>query len=93
MESKSKQVAGYAGVFLFSIITLYPTEQIQKLGTIIQQFLKWCITNANPDCRSNARKAFLIWQVIDHDSAEQLYGQLDAGTQRAIQDEEDHFQV
>ena len=26
MESRSKQVAGYAGVFLYSIVSLYPTE-------------------------------------------------------------------
>ena len=61
---------GYSGIFLYTIMTLYPPEQLVKLGVFLQPFLKHCMSSASPECRSLGRKSFLVWQLIDNGHAD-----------------------
>lgn len=76
-ESKAAFVHTKAAILLITIVQYYPPEILEKLEEVLPHFLRSCLTNASPECRSIARKAFLIWQKIDQGGFHNLYAQLD----------------
>lgn len=64
-ESRSQYVYAKAATVIMIIMQYYPEDILEKLDEVLPQFLKSCLTNASPECRQIARKAFLIWQKID----------------------------
>jgi len=82
-----------AAVVLMIIMQYYSDENLEKLSEVLPHLLKNCLTNASPECRQIARKAFLIWQKIDQGGFHALYSTLEPSVQRAICDDAESFEV
>lgn len=82
-----------AAVVLMIIMQYYPAESLERLEETLPLFLKSCLTNASPDCRQVARKAFLVWQKIDASGFHELFTSLDVAVQKAICDDAEQFEV
>lgn len=77
-NSKSTQVHAKMAHFLSIIIAVYPYEGVlDKYLSVIEQFMQQCLTDANSEARAKGRKAFLVWQTIEPQAADQLFRVLD----------------
>lgn len=64
-------------MFILEIVSIYPSEVIRSISSILKPFMKHCITNQNGECRALARKALLIWQQIDPANSERIFHAVD----------------
>lgn len=93
MTSKSKDIRSSLSEVLGNILEDWPTRLLEKNSALIRDALKKGLQDADMDARRYSRKSF--WQFKRHFPvmADQLYNQLDAVTQRALEKERDSDDV
>lgn len=75
-------------------LCLYPYEGVlDRYVQVITTYLHQCLANANAEARSIGRKAFLIWQQLNQEQANNLFGTLDYAVQKAICEDADQFEI
>lgn len=88
--NKMPQVHFKMAVYLYYIVS----HQIESLNEeVAQLFLEKAISSQNPEARATGRRAFLIWQQFNENSAARVFQKLDYNAQKAICDEADQWQV
>ncbi|XP_015792316.1 CLIP-associating protein 2-like isoform X2 [Tetranychus urticae] len=87
MNSKSKEIRKACCEFLDQILHTWPTSGLDKHGLALQEAIKKGISDADPEARQFARKAF--WGFADHfrDAADALLHSLDPSKQRILHGE------
>ena len=85
--SKSKEIRRHICEFLDIMLHTWPTHTLEKHVAIIQEAIKKGISDADPDARTFARKAY--WGFADHfkEQAESLMSGLDPTYKRLLQGE------
>ena len=87
-DSKSSLVHAKMSQYLLVLVTLYPYEGVlDKYSSNVDSWLQQCLQDAAPEARQNGRKAFLIWQKLAPENAQNLFAMVDYTTQKAIIDE------
>ena len=85
--SKSKDIRRHICEFLDIMLHSWPTYTLEKHVTLLQDSIKKGISDADPDARTFARKAY--WGFADHfkDQADSLMSGLDPSYKRLLQGE------
>ena len=85
--SKSKEIRRHICDVLDIMLHTWPTHTLEKHVAIIQEAIKKGISDADPDARTFARKAY--WGFAEHfkDQAESLMSGLDPTYKRLLQGE------
>merc|ERR1719412_3508195 len=85
INSKSRDIRRHCCEFLDQLLHTWPTQTLEKHLTILQEAIKKGITDADPDARSLARKAY--WGFADHfkDQADVLLNSLEGVHRRMLQ--------
>lgn len=91
-NNKSTAFHAKMSVYLFVLVTIYPFDGVlDRNATSIDSFIQLCVSDANSESRQNGRKAFLIWQKLAPENAQNLFSILDYQAQKAIIEEQDRF--
>ena len=87
MNSKSKEIRKACCEFLDQILHTWSTSSLEKHGITLQEAIRKGISDADPEARQFARKAF--WGFADHfrGSADSLLQSLDPSKQRILHGE------
>ncbi|XP_053201812.1 CLIP-associating protein 1-like [Panonychus citri] len=87
MNSKSKEIRKACCEFLDQILHTWSTSSLEKHGITLQEAIRKGISDADPEARQFARKAF--WGFADHfrESADSLLQSLDPSKQRILHGE------
>ena len=85
--SKSKEIRRHICEFLDIMLHTWPTHNLEKHVALLQDAIKKGISDADPDARTFARKAY--WGFADHfkDQADSLMSSLDPSYKRLLQGE------
>ena len=85
--SKSKEIRRHICEFLDIMLHTWPTHNLEKHVNLLQDSIKKGISDADPDARTFARKAY--WGFADHfkDQADSLMSGLDPSYKRLLQGE------
>merc|ERR1719270_3314698 len=85
--SKSKEIRRPICEFLAIMLHTWPTHNLEKHVALLQDAIKKGISDADPDARTFARKAY--WGFADHfkDQADSLMSSLDYSYKRMLQGE------
>ena len=85
ISSKSKDIRRHCCEFIHQLLHTWPTQALEKHKDILQEAIKKGISDADPDARVFARKAY--WGFADHfkDQADILLNSLDSNHRRMIQ--------
>lgn len=93
LQSKSKDIRSALFEVLVQVLEDWPTRALEKNSQLIRDAVKKGLGDADMDARRFSRKSY--WQFRRHFPvmADQLYNQLDAVTQRALEKERDSDDV
>ena len=85
VSSKSKEIRKHCCEFIQQLLHTWPTHALEKHKDILQESIKKGISDADPDARVFARKAY--WGFADHfkDQADTLLNSLDPNHRRMLQ--------
>ena len=85
ISSKSKEIRKHCCEFIQQLLHTWPTHALEKHKDILQESIKKGISDADPDARVFARKAY--WGFADHfkDQADTLLNSLDPNHRRMLQ--------
>ena len=85
ISSKSREIRRHCCEFIQQLLIAWPTHALEKHKDILQESIKKGISDADPDARGFARKAY--WGFADHfkDQAEILLNSIDPNHRRMIQ--------
>lgn len=64
-------------MYLMLIIAEYPSDVLERYGNLIENYLNATLIDANSDARMYAKKAFLLWEVKEPESAKNIHMMLD----------------
>merc|ERR1719507_2890734 len=87
VSSKSKEIRRHTCEFLDQLLHSWPTHSLEKHVAILQEAIKKGVSDADPDARTFARKAY--WGFADHfkDQADVLLNALEPNYRRVLQGE------
>jgi len=87
VSSKSKEIRRHICEFLDQLLHSWPTHSLEKHVAILQEAIKKGVSDADPDARTFARKAY--WGFADHfkDQADVLLNALEPNYRRVLQGE------
>ena len=85
LSSKSRDIRRHGFEFIQQVLHTWPTHALEKHKELIQEGIKKGISDADPDARVFARKAY--WGFADHfkDQADTLLNSLDNNHRRMLQ--------
>jgi len=87
VTSKSKEIRRHICEFLDQVLHTWPTHSLERHVAIIQEAIKKGVSDADPDARTFARKAY--WGFADHfkEQADSLLNGLEPTYKRLLQGE------
>lgn len=85
IQSKSREIRRQCCEFLDQMLHTWPTQPLEKHVGLLQEAIRKGISDADPDARSTARKAY--WGFADHfkDHADGLLNSLEVTYRRMLQ--------
>merc|ERR1719431_1881305 len=87
VTSKSKEIRRHICEFLDQLLHTWPTHSLERHVAIIQEAIKKGVSDADPDARTFARKAY--WGFADHfkEQADSLLSSLEPSYKKLLQGE------
>lgn len=85
ISSKSKEIRRHSCEFLDQLLHTWPTHSLERHVQLLQEAIRKGISDADPEARAFARKAY--WGFADHfkDHADMLLNSLEHNHRRLLQ--------